>query len=621
MKLSFLNLPAELACGVERLCPLLGVECATDGLPVTVEQGDRLGIALHNGKATVYYDRPVRFFRELGLLVEHASKPDFELFEDTYFTDLSVMIDTARNGVPTVEALCRMIDRLVLMGYSSFLLYTEDTMAMEAYPYFGYMRGRYSAAELRALDDYAYAYGMEIIPCLECYGHMEKYLSWAHTKPITDTPSVLMAREEETFVFVEEMIKTAASCFRSRRVHIGMDEAWNMGRGNFLSKHGYVHPFDIFNEYMERLVSITNKYGLKPMMWSDMYFRAAGKDQHGYYERDTEIPPEVAAKIPTEVELVFWHYGEKPECDDYMLKKHAKLGRKIIYAGGTWSWIGHFPENNYVMETTRFSLNACRNNDVHEAMLTVWKNDNAECDYFADLLSLSYFAELAYDQFASDEKLHARFAATTGGDFDAFLRMSDYHNDFGNGRTFANFHNRFLGKPLFWQDVLEGLFDTHLFEHPMSGHYAACATAMREVAATRVDDPWNGLYVQAHRIFDYLAVKTLIAERLHPAYAAGDRDTLAEIANTLLPLLQTKMRTVHMTHRDLWMRNCKDVGWCILDIRYAGVVARCDTAIMLINQYLNGEIDHIDALEEVRLHHNLRGFSHYGAMATPNLKI
>ena len=68
------------------------------------------------------------------------------------------------------------------------------------------MRGRYTAKSLKEIDDYAYEYGIEIIPCLECYGHMEKYLMWGEAAPIKDTDSVLLAREPETFKFVEELI-------------------------------------------------------------------------------------------------------------------------------------------------------------------------------------------------------------------------------------------------------------------------------------------------------------------------------------------------------------------------------------------------------------------------------
>ena len=607
---------SKLLCGIERLQSILEFTCG-EGITVTAEQGEKLGVTLRDNKAVIYYDKPFRFFRELGILAENAkTKDSFELFEDTYFEQLSAMLDTSRCAVPTVQTVYRMLDFLALMGYGMAMLYTEDTVTLENRPYFGHMRGRYSLAELKAIDDYAFAYGIEIIPCLECYGHMEKYLIWPEAAPIKDTERILLAREEKTFEFLEELISTVSSCFRSKRIHVGMDEAHNMGRGIFMNRHGYVPPFEIFTEYLQRLVAITNKYGLKPMMWSDMYFRNSAP-KGGYYEAETEIPPEVASLIPEEMELVFWHYGEMPCCDDYMLKKHRALNRKTIYAGGLWNWIGHFPEHNYVMETVRFSLEACRNNDVHEVMMTHWLNDNAECDYFAPLLGLSYFAELCYDKEASDQKLRNRFEAVTGGSYDGFYAMSLYHNKFENGEVYEKFHDRFMGKPAFWQDIMEGLYDTHLFERPMSGHYAACAERMKQYRGGE----WDYLYDFARRCFEYLAVKTEIAEKLVPAYKGGDKATLRQIAERLLPLLKEKTLAVHKAHRAMWHAHNKALGWSGLDFRYGGMASRCDTAKLQLEQYLCGEVDTLEQLEQPRLYKMIRGFTSFGAIATPNQTI
>ena len=428
IKLHF-DIPAHLAAPLPRLQTMLGFTQG-DGITVTAVQGERNGVSLHDGKATLYFTAPHLFYRELGVLLEHARTSDsFDITEDSFFDTLSVMIDTARCGVNTVESVCEMIDYLAVMGYGMAMLYTEDTVTLEGRPYFGYMRGRYTDDELRAVDDYAFAYGIEIIPCLECYGHMNRYLIWPEAKAIKDTGTVLLAREEETFRFVEEMIASVSKCFRSKRIHIGMDEAWDMGRGKFLDKHGYVPPADIFTEYMERLISITRKYGLKPMMWGDMYFRASNLPYGGDPD-NCHIPAHVVEKIPEEVELVYWHYGERPHSDDYMVAAHVETGRKTIYAGGLWGWIGHFPEHNYAMETIAEGLAACRNHGVKEAMITIWTNDNAECDLFANLFGLSYFAELAFDRDANEEKRRARFEACTGGDFTAFYEMSFYHNKF-----------------------------------------------------------------------------------------------------------------------------------------------------------------------------------------------
>ena len=41
------------------------------------------------------------------------------------------------------------------MGYNTLELYTEDTLAIEGEPYFGYLRGSYTAAEIKDWDAYA----------------------------------------------------------------------------------------------------------------------------------------------------------------------------------------------------------------------------------------------------------------------------------------------------------------------------------------------------------------------------------------------------------------------------------------------------------------------------------
>lgn len=605
----------ELSVGIERLRPLLGFESG-DGIRVTAKKGDRLGVKLEDGAAVIYYTQKHLFFRELGILCQHAGEGCFEIFEDTSFETLSVMIDASRCAVPTVDSMKRMLDYLVLMGYGMAMMYTEDTVELPGRPFFGYMRGRYTADELRAMDDYAYEYGIEMIPCIECYGHMGKYLNWDEASSIKDTAEVLLAREEKTFQFLDELIGTVSSCYRSKRIHIGMDEAWDMGRGKFLDKHGYVPPLEIFTEYMERLIGITDKYGLTPMMWSDMYFRASSKN-NAYYDESIEVPPEIAAQIPKNVELVFWHYGEGRRCNDYMLKKHVALGKKTLFAGGLWSWIGHFPEHNYAMSATRLALEACRKNKIREVMMTVWLNDNAECDIFANLFGLSFFAELCFDWEITDEARAERFKAVTGAEYDSFYAMSLYHNRFENGEEYPRYHDRFAGKPLFWQDIMEGMYDPNLFAKPMSDHYAACTTRMKQYHSDR----WQYLYDLAYCCFDYLALKTLIAENLQPAYKNGDREKLNEIANVLLPLLKEKTAAVHEAHKSAWLHTNKVVGWSSMDIRYGGVAARCDTAAMLINRYLDGKDATIEELEVTRLPRGYHGFTRYVRNASPNSTI
>ena len=71
----------------------------------------------------------------------------------------------------------------------------------------------------------------------------------------------------------------------------------------------------------------------------------------------------------------------------------------------------------------------------------------------------------------------------------------------------------------------------------------------------------------------------------------------------------------------MWMKSYKVTGWANMDVRYGGVEARCDTAKMLIDRYVNHEDDIIEELEEERLPKALSGFVQYSAISSPNIKI
>ena len=611
MKFSF-NLAPDLMDGIERLCSVLGFEIG-EGIRVNSVCADRIGVQLSRGVATVYYRDKHHFFRELGILVHKArTETEFSHFDDGYYTCIGAMLDVARNQARSVKAIKKQLDYLAVMGYSSLMLYLEDMVELPSRPYFGYMRGRYTVKELREIDDYAASYGIEVIAAVQCYGHMDNYLIWREAAPIKDTDGVLLARSEDTFAFVDELIATVSGALRTRRVHIGMDEAWDMGRGKFLTKHGDVPPVEIFNEYMARIVEICNKHGVTPLMWSDMYFRVE-TDNNAYYSPDTVISERTKRSIPEGVELVYWHYGEEPGCDDYMLKKHAELNRKVIFAGGAWTWAGHMPENHYMMQSMRASLEACRKNGVREIYDTLW-DDQAEFPLFTALFSLSFTAELAYRENPDEEYLKDRFEASVGGSWDAFLDMSAYNNIFDREHEgdYASFHDRFLGTPLFWQDILSGLYDTHLVGRGMSEHYRRYAEKMAGYVGR---DKWSYLYEFAAKIFEYLAAKTYVAENLKSAYDASDKAMLEALKNEYLPKVASLADELRILHRDIWLADNKAFGLSFVETRYTSVRARVESAVYLIDAYLNGEIDAIEELEEKRLHRPLTGFPRYSKIA------
>jgi hexosaminidase len=608
MEINFVNLPDELSAGVNYLKDMLNLKIGT-GTPVAVKKGSEIKVRYYNGKGEITYIDKHTFFRALGLYLENAAKGgDFDVSERPHFETVGVMIDASRNGVMTVEAIKRFLNYIALAGYNMLMMYTEDVYKIKSRKYFGYMRGSYTYDELHECDLYAQDLGIEMIPCIQTYGHLEQYLKWSEAHDIRDTASVLLAEEEATYSFIEDMILSATAPFKSKRIHIGMDEAWDMGRGNYMNKKGYKDPFEIFTNHLNRVIEITKKYNLKPMMWSDMFFRISSSE-HRYYSKDTVIPPDVMEKIPKEVQLVYWHYGEEPGCDGYMLDKHIDTERDVIFAGGLWTWSVHLPEINYAMKSTNEALLECKKRNIKEMITTIWSNDNSEMDPFASLLGIWYTAEHCYNDDVCMETLKNRFEFLTGANFNAFMEMGEYNNIFDDGREYKNFHERFMGKKLFWQDVMEGLVDEFLYKQPMSEHYKKYAEKMAGYAAK--GGKWKDIYEFCSAVFSMLETKCYIAERLKPAYDNKDREFLAEAARKHFPLLCEKIKTVHALHKKQWFSSKKVFGWAALDIRYGGLLARANTAIERLEGYIRGDIPSLEELQEERLPFDKGAFMSY----------
>ena len=161
------------------------------------------------------------------------------------------MIDSSRNAVLKVSAVKKLIDSLQKMGYNTLELYTEDTFEVEGEPYFGYLRGRYSGEEIKEMDSYAMAHGIELIPCIQTLAHFTNPVRLPRFAEITDINDILLIDDPKTYEFIGRVFSSLAKNFTSRNVHIGMDEAHMVGLGKYLDKHGYCNRFEILNRHLE----------------------------------------------------------------------------------------------------------------------------------------------------------------------------------------------------------------------------------------------------------------------------------------------------------------------------------------------------------------------------------
>ena len=605
MKIDFVGDISGLAEGIKILTKELDFDISPWGVTVHVEKSsDNIIQIIKKGQEVfLKYPKKIHFFRALGLLIEtmHEKDGEFEIVEFPQFSMNGVMFDVSQsNALINVENIKNILSIMAVMGLNMLMLYMEDCFEVEDEPYFGYMLESYSYQELKECDDYADIFGIEMIPCIQTLAHLRNALKWSCFVDLKDDEDTLLVGYPRTYEFIEKLLMAASAPFRSRRIHIGMDEACNLGMGKYLLRNGFKSKSDIMNEHLGKVLEITSRLGLKPMIWSDMYFRTDSL-KVGNYDPDARIPESVIKSVSEELQMVYWdYYIDEEDFHAKVIRKHREFGRDPIFAGGIWNWIGFGVNYGKTFLQTNAALNACKKEGIKEVFATLWGDDGNESNIFSNLLGFQLFAEHGYSRKLDMNKLKKRFKFCTGAIYDDFMdimyldQIPGVRKDQGLGQDQAN-----PCKYLLWQDILAGLFDSNIKGLGMNTHYENLRKRFGDCKNT--NGKYGFLFEMLEKLCSVLSIKAEIGLILTEAYRNKNTALLTDIAENVLPELYKKVKDLRDFHRDLWYKTVKPLGWTVLDIRYGGTLMRIDTAILRIHDYLDGKVEKIEELEAKRL--------------------
>ena len=601
MKLCFEN-AAALEGGIALVADELDIKVVTADADVTVsvkEVADAtVTVTLDAQRAEIVYGGgKARFFRGLATLCGWLKKgiSTKTVSENPIFTFNGAMADVSRNSVLRVDTVKLMLRKMALMGLNGYMLYTEDTYEIEGRPYFGHMRGRYTKAELKELDAYAATLGIELIPCIQTLGHLNTHMRWKAAGAYKDTANVMLVGAEATYKLIADMLKTCKECFTTRRIHLGLDETMDLGRGAYLKKNGFRVGHEIYLEHLNKVTEMALAEGFAPMMWSDMFFRFAGEKIPGYYDYhpDVVMTDEIAALVPKGVQQVFWDYY-RPTEEFYAvnIEKHKKhFGENVMFAGAVWLWDSFCPQFRRSIRNTYPALDACRKGGVKEILTTIWQSGGCQGQMMLSLAGLAWYASYEYKGERDEADIAETFANACGMSYDDFMacELPEYPHD--------NF--RGLSRLLFYNDPLLGLADVHIKSiAPTYDYFAKASARLREAAQNKgVFAPAFDVVVKLSELFEN---KADFGIRLKAAYDADDKAALGALLAEC-DVIIAKLNALREAHCKAWMTYSKPQGWENNDQRYGGMIARFTTAKMRLQMYLAGEIAHIEELEEERL--------------------
>ena len=585
---NFIGCNSDMQKMLHELSKQLRFTQCEDGLAVRLEPIESGLAVLKEGNAAVLqYSSLNTLCRAVYLLAANQERDALEIRQTCAFQGLEIMLDLSRNAVLTVETVKDMVRHLACMGYTAVLLYTEDTLEVTDEPYFGYMRGRLTAEEIQEIDAYCQLFGIELVPCIQTLAHMNQITRYACYDPIIDVNDILLAGEERTYGFLENIFKTVAQNFSSRRINIGMDEAHMLGLGKYLDKHGYHSRFEIMAEHLNKVQALCRKYGFQPQMWSDMFFRLIFNGD--YYVKDAALPQELADKIPKDIQLIYWdYYSTDYEHYNRILKNHLTISPNVGFAGGAWKWTGFAPDNAFSLKTGENALKACKDNGIRNFMVTCWGDNGAEASVYSILPALYFYAQSAYSSFFEKEP----FAALTGVDFDTFMAL-----DLPNRVTNSECERNNAGKFFLYNDLLMGTFDS-LVPDGIGTLYAGYAERLKRAGET--SEKYGYLFEPLQKLCEVLAVKADLGVRLKKAYDAKDIETINVLVRQEFPRLTALLKEFYNAFSAQWHRENKSFGFEVQCIRLGGLISRVEYARERLELYAAHRLDKILELEQER---------------------
>ena len=555
------QLSENLKKGIQRLATYGLLEQSKTGVAVTATPAGSTVVEKTEESIHISYDTLPHFYMALSraLFIQPGTYPITPEVQQ-----LGLMLDCSRNAVMLPQRIERLLCMMALAGYTYLELYTEDTYELPDEPYFGYKRGRYTAEEIREIIDFAAIFGIAVIPCIQTLSHLPHLSEWEPYKAKMQDGCTLRIGDEGVYELIRKCLRYCKEVFGTSRIHIGMDEA-PVGKEQY-QKH-FVRVFEICREE-----------GIQPDFWADAFYLEGRRD---------EIPKELFDGTQTPV---YWEYYETdPENYRRTFARLSKAAGKVSFAGCLHKHMGIAPDNGLSQRVIDAAFPVAKEFGVTDILMTTWGDHGNECPFYAIMSAFWYAAHKLYPCAADLDDMLSGFTGYTSqqwriaDEINYIVRMD---NKICNASIWA-LHN----------DLLIGMMDCHIADDA-DEHYRKLHSLL--VPLCSVNSPFSYIFRFYAALCDVMAGKVTFSKRLRRAYLAGDRQAMRAMQKKL-PEIAEKIEEFRRLFRILWMEDNKGFGFEVMDIRFGGMAARCQTAYDVLEDYLDGRIQHIYELEEERL--------------------
>jgi len=294
------------------------------------------------------------------------------------------MMDTSHGPLPTEDEIKRQINFLARWKANQYYLYSEANIELRGYSLIN-PGARYTKSQIQRIIDYARERHVDIVPCLELYGHLHDVFRTERYADLAALPhgGEINPRNRQVQSMLQDWVEQLTALFPSPWFHVGMDEPWELEKADSKAAGG-VEPETLYIEQLKNITALVREFGKRPMFWADVNSGARIFSRY----------PELFSQLPKDIIAVPWHYHVLPDYSDFVAP-FAKVKVPEVFAPGIWCWDEITPDFIRTFENIDTFLADARKYGTLGMMNTGWA-DASQVLYRTALPGMAYGAAAAW---------------------------------------------------------------------------------------------------------------------------------------------------------------------------------------------------------------------------------
>ncbi|XP_075236763.1 hexosaminidase D-like [Lycorma delicatula] len=180
-----------------------------------------------------------------------------------------------KGAPPKLSYLRHLLPLLAKAGCNALLVEYEDM-----FPYHGILKNisaknAYSQQQVMNFLSWCHDLGMEVIPLVQTFGHLEfvlKLEEFRYLREVDEFPQEICPSNSNSLSVIQEMLRQVLSIHRTAKyIHIGCDEVYHLAMCNLCVKR-QIDSREIFVSHVKSVAEFLKlSYpGITPLIWDDM---------------------------------------------------------------------------------------------------------------------------------------------------------------------------------------------------------------------------------------------------------------------------------------------------------------------------------------------------------------